>query len=238
MEPVICYNSSNQRNNLRNKMSDVIVLNAEKREVTGKKVSTIRAQGLVPATVYQKGKESFNVSVEYQPLVKAYSAAGHGQPIELTVDGKKYLTMVKDVHMDPMKNTLMHIAFHAVDKNRKVEAEIPVHIEGDVPAEAAGNFIVRQNDHVLVKAIPSELPEFFAVDAAKLVEPGDTLTVADIDASKFPEVEILSELDLQLAVVEEPRVVEEEPQEEAVDAADVPAANGSEAPTDAASDSK
>lgn len=205
-------------------MSDSIVLIAEKREVTGKQVKLIRAEGFVPATVYQKGKDSVNVRIQYQPLVKAYAAAGQGQPVDLQIDGKKYLTMIKDIHMDPVKNTIMHVAFHAVDKNQPVEAEIPVHIEGDVPAEATGNFVVRQNDHVLVKAIPSELPEFFAIDAAKLAEPGDTITVADIVAP--PHVEILSEPELQLAIVEEPRVQEEEPEEEVVDAADVPAANG------------
>jgi large subunit ribosomal protein L25 len=217
-------------------MSESIILIAEKREVTGKKVKSIRAEGFVPATVYHKGEESINVRIPYQPLVKAYAAAGQGQPVDLEVDGKKYLTMIKDVHMDPVKNTIMHVAFHAVDKNQPVEAEIPVHIEGDVPAEAAGNFIVRQNDHVSVKAIPSELPEYFSVDAAKLAEPGDTITVADIVA--VPHVEILSEPELQLAIVEEPRVQEEEPEEdEVIDASDVPAANGGDT-TDEEKDGK
>lgn len=205
--------------------SDTFALDAEKRQITGKKVSKIREDGFIPAVVYEKGKESINVRVPYMPLVKAYQAVGMAQPIELSIENKKHLTMIKDVHMDPVKHTIMHVAFHAVNANDPVEAEIPVHIEGDVPAELQGNFIVRPNDHVTVKALPTNLPEFFAVSADKLMNPGDHLTVADLKA--IPNVEILSEEHTVLATVEEPRAVEEEPEEvEEVDAADVPSENG------------
>lgn len=207
-------------------MSESIELVAEKREVTGKKVRTLRNEGYVPATIYEKGKESVNVRVQYIPLAKAYAHAGMGQPVELTVGSKKVLTMIKDVHVDPAKNTIMHVAFHAVNAKDPVEAEIPVHIEGEVPAEKAGNFIVRPNDHVLVKALPADLPEVINVSAEKLVEPGDHLTVADIVA--IPKVEIMSESELTLATVEEPRKVEEPEPEAEVDAADVPSDHGTE----------
>lgn len=207
-------------------MSDNIELVAEKREVTGKKVRSIRRDGFVPATVYENGKESINVQVQYVPMSKAYAAAGLGQPVYLSVESKKYLTMIKDVHIDPAKNTIMHVAFHAVNANDPVEAEVPVHIEGDVPAEQQGNFIVRQNDHVEVRALPANLPEFISVDASLLDKPGDSITVADI--KPIPNVEILSEPELTLATVEEPRVQEEPEEVEELDAADVPSENGGE----------
>lgn len=207
-------------------MSDSIDLVAEKREITGKKVRSIRNEGYVPATVYEKGKDSINVRVPYVPMSKAYASAGLGQPVNLTVNSKKYLTMIKDVHIDPAKNTIMHVAFHAVNANDPVEAEVPIHIEGDVPAEQQGNFIVRPNDTIEVKALPANLPEFMVVDAAKLAEPGDSITVADVQP--VADVEILSEPELTLATVEEPRAVEEPEETEEVDAADVPSDNGGE----------
>jgi large subunit ribosomal protein L25 len=213
-------------------MSESIVLVAQKREVAGKKVQALRRDGLIPATVYEKGKESFNVQVEYNPLVKVYSAVGMGQPIMLEIGTKKYLTMVKDIHRDPAKNTIMHVAFHAVNANEPVEAEVSVHIEGEVPAEKLGNFIVRPNDTVTVSALPTDLPEYISVSADKLEQPGDHLTVADLVVPK--ELTILSEPDTVLATVEEPRKVEEEPAPEAaVDAADVPSAHGGESADEA-----
>jgi len=207
-------------------MSDTFELLAEKREITGKKVRTLRNEGYIPATVYEKGKESINVRVAYLPLVKAYGKVGQSQPVSLVVDGKKYLTMIKDAHIDPARNTIMHVAFHAVNAKDPVEAEIEVIIVGNVPAEQAGNFIVRPNDHVMVKALPADLPDQLTVSAESLKLPGDHLTVADLDP--IPKVEFISEPEMTLATVEEPRAVEEEPEEadEAVDAADVPSANG------------
>jgi large subunit ribosomal protein L25 len=204
--------------------------------ITGKKVRTIRNEGCVPATVYEKGKESLNVRVPYVPMSKAYASAGLGQPVNLVVDNKKFLTMIKDVHIDPAKNTIMHVAFHAVNANDPVEAEVPVHIEGDIPAVLQGNFIVRQNDTVMVKALPANLPEFLVVDAAKLENPGDHVTVADIVPVK--DVEILDEPELTLATVEEPRAVEEPEDTEVVDAADVPSDNGGESSDDSAEKSE
>ncbi len=211
--------------------SEKIVLTADKREVVGKKVSRLRQEGYIPANVYERGEESITVAIKYNPLIKAFKAAGKHHPIELTVDDKKFLTLIKDVHMDPAKNTIMHVAFHAVKQNETVEAEIPVHIEGDVPALQSGNFMVRPNDVVTVKAFPGNLPDVLNVPAATLLEVGDTLTVADIVAPK--DVEIISDPHLVLAVIEEPRaVVEPEPTEE-VDAADVPSEHGdTEAPAD------
>lgn len=208
-------------------MSSNIELKAQKRDITGKKVHTIRKDGFIPATIYQHGKDSVNVKVEYQPFVKVFTEAGYGQPVHIDVEGKPRLAMIKNVHVDPAKNTYMHVEFHAVRADAVVEAEIPVHIVGEVPAEKVGNFIVRPNDHVVVKAKPADLPEDFEVSAETLEKPGDSLTVADI--KNIPSgVELVSEPELTLATVEEPRAVEEPEEDEDVDAADVPSDNGGE----------
>ncbi len=215
--------------------SDIATLEGVTREITGKKVKTLRDQGLIPVTVYHKGQESFNASVPYMPFVKLYNVVGQSQPVNLTVDGKEYLTMVKDVHIDPVRNEAVHVQFHSIDKNRAVEAEIPVHLEGDAPAVVAGNFLTRPNETVLVKAKASELPEIFNVSVEGLENPHDTVTVADVT---IPEgVELLSDASLVLAIVEEPRVAEEPEETEVVDAADVPADNGG-ATDEAAEESK
>lgn len=208
-------------------MSTKIELKAQSREVTGKKVKAVRREGNIPATIYQHGKESDNVQVDYQEFVKVFSSAGYGQPVEIDVDGKTRLAMIKQVDVNPAKNTYMHIEFHAVRADRVVEAEIPVKIVGDVPAERSGNFLVRPNDTVMVKAKPADLPEEYEVSAETLVEPGDSVTVADIK-SIGNGVEMVSEPTLTLAIVEEPQAVEEPEEDEDadVDAADVPSEHG------------
>ncbi len=206
--------------------SDKIVLDAQKREVTGKKVKALRRDGIIPATMYEKGKDSVSLQMPYMKIKKTWEAAGKSQPVELSVEGKKHLAMIKDATYDPVKATLTHVAFHAINKNEVVEAEVQIHLEGDVPAEQQGNFIVRPNDVVTIKALPADLPEVLNVSAEMLVEVGDTLKVSDIEV---PEgVEIVTDPELPIVVVEEPRVQEEPEETEEVDAADVPSDHGSE----------
>ncbi len=205
-------------------MSNNTKLTANLRQVSGKKVKQLRTQGLLPATIYQKGKPSVSVEVDYQGFVKAFNEAGYGQPIEINVAGETRLAMIKDVQIDPARNTYSHIAFHAVRADRIVEAEIPVEIVGEVPAEKAGNFLVNPNTTVLVKATPANLPEVLKVSAETLVEPGDSLTVEDLTLPA--DVEMVSEPNMPLVMVEAPREEEEPEVEEEVDAEDVPSDHG------------
>ncbi len=217
-------------------MSHTTTLSAEKREQTGKKVKQLRADGKLPATVYEKGKDSLNIQVEFVPMVKVFEEVGYGQPVSLTVDGKKYLTMIKDVDIDPAKHVMRHVAFHAVNANEAVEAEIPVHLIGEVPAEKIGNFIVRPNETVMVKALPGDLPEAIEISAERLENQGDTIIVEDLTAPD--KVEIISEPSMPIAVVEEPRAQEEPEEAEDVDAADVPSDNGGEEAAEGDSEAK
>lgn len=183
--------------------SDVIALKATERKELGKAVKALRRQGVVPANVYEKGKDSQAVSIDFVALTKAYRQAGKHHPIELDVDGKQRLVMIKDIDLNVAKNTLRHVGFHAVKRNEKVTAEVPVKIEGEVPAERVGLMVLQTLDTVEVEATPANLPDELFVPGAKLVEDGDKVSVADI---KLPDnVEMVTELDHTVAVVETPR---------------------------------
>ena len=207
--------------------SDKITLSADLREVTGKKVKSIRKDGLVPAVIYEKGKESINLHVPYMPLQKAYSSVGLGQPIEITLDKKKYLVMIKDVHMDPVKNTIMHVAFHAVNANEAIEAQVLLKMVGQAPASALGLLVRLNTDHITVKGLPGDMPDNIEVDVSEVTTEDDDIRAvslnipSNVEAVDFdPERVIVS--------VTIPRAVVEEVEEEVVDPTEVPSDNGGE----------
>lgn len=212
--------------------SDEIVLKAEKREVTGKKVAKLRRDGKIPAVVYERGKDSDHIMIEIIPLQKVWLEAGKNHVIKLEIEGAKRLTLIKDVDFDPSKGNLRHVAFHAIKQNEKVEAEVPIEITGEVPAEKVGFFLVRPLTEVQVKALPADLPDKLEVSGEGLAEVGDSVTVADL---KVPaNVEIMEEPDRPLAIVEESRAdIEAEAEAEAAEgeeagesASDVPSEHG------------
>lgn len=186
---------------------DNISIVLEPRSVTGKAVKHLRKDGTLPAVIHDHGKDSILVQGKYTELVKVWQQAGKHHPVEIKAGDKKYTTLIKVADLDPKKNILTHLVFNAVDKNQAVEAEIPVHAkyaEGNdsSPAEKSGYIVLSQLDTVLVKAIPSKLPEFLEYDAEKLAAIGDHATVADL---MVPEgVEILTEPEHSVATVYEP----------------------------------
>lgn len=186
---------------------DPINLSLEPRQVTGKAVKQLRREGHIPAVIHDHGKDSVVVQAIAQELEKVWQQAGKHHPVNLKTGTKTYTALIKDADFDPKKNRLRHIVFNAVNADEKVEAEIPVHAKYDEgnessPAERAGFLVLSQLDSVNVEAIASKLPEVLYYDAEKLVEVGDSVTVADLNA---PEgVEIKTEESHAVATVYEP----------------------------------
>ncbi len=183
--------------------SDVIALKATERKELGKAVKALRRQGMVPANVYERGKESQAVTIEFVALTKAYRQAGKHHPIELDVDGKQRFVMIKDIDLNVAKNTLRHVGFHAVNRNEKVEAEIPVKIQGEIPAERLGLLVLQNLDDVQVEGLPGDLPDELFVPGEKLAQDGDKVTVADIIVPK--NIVVLTDPEIMVADVQIPR---------------------------------
>jgi len=186
---------------------DTISLELEERKVTGKAVKHLRKEGQLPAVIHDHGKPSVVVQGDSIKMLKVWRLAGKHHPVELKAGGQSYTALIKSAEFDPRKHLLTHIVFNAVDKNQKVDAEIPVrprYAEGNEssPAERSGLIVLTQLDTVHVKAIPSSLPDYLEYDAEKLVEIGDSLTVADLI---IPEgVEFETEAEHSIATVYAP----------------------------------
>lgn len=183
--------------------SDTITLKVTERTELGKAVKALRRQGYVPANMYERGKESIAISAVSGEISKVFGQAGKHHPVELVVDGKKHLVMIKDVDIDPVKNTLRHVGFHAVKKGEKVTAEVPVKIDGEIPAQKLSLLILQNLDTVEVEALPASLPDELFVPGSMLAEEGDKVTVADIIV---PEgVTIMSDPETMVADVQIPK---------------------------------
>lgn len=162
-------------------MGDKINLKLVTRELHGKKVAKLRHDGLVPGVVYGPGMEPVSVQADYNTVMKAYKAAGGHHPIHIDVDGKKRIAMIKDAEMDPVKNLLRHISFHAVKASDPVTAEVPIQLvgEGESVAEKAGLIILQALDKIEVRALPMDLPDSIKISIVDLAAPGDRVTLAD-----------------------------------------------------------
>lgn len=178
-------------------------LTLEKREVTGKKLKDLRAAGMIPSVVYGGGKEPELMASEYVATEKVLLGAGYHSPIDLTVDGKKKLAIVKEVDIDPVTRKIMNIEFQAISAKEAVVATTPVVVVNFEESEASKTYHFAMNlliDEIDVKAKPADLPKELTIDASGLVDVDDKLTLAAI---KLPEGVSYAdkEIDLEQAVV-------------------------------------
>lgn len=221
-------------------------LTLEKRELTGKKLKSLREKGLIPSVIYG-GKEVMLAASEYVATEKMLAGAGYHSPVDLDIAGKKQLAIVKDVQVDPVSRKIVNIEFQAISAKEAVVATTPIVIVNFEASDASKlyHFAMTQAlDEIEVKAKPADLPKELEVDASKLVNVDDKLTVASIvlpagvefadkEMDKEQVVASLYDPAAEAAAreAEEKAAAEAEP----VEAADVPADNGSkpeEAPSE------
>lgn len=191
-----------------------ITLVLEKREIVGKGLKGLKKTGKIPAVIHQPGSESLNVMAGFVELNKAYDTAGKHHPVVVTLDSKEMLTIIKDADFDPKKHMLRHIVFGVIDKNEKVETEIPIVLVGDAPAVKVGLLVHQGTDTITIEALPNDLVDNIEVSVEALTEVGDKITIGDIKAPKG--VTILTDPEFPVASVEAPRAIEEEPEIETV----------------------
>ena len=214
-------------------------LTLKEREITGKKVKSLRADGLIPSVVYG-GKEQLLLASEYVPTEKVLLEAGYHSPIDLMVDGKKHLAIVKDVHIDPVSRRIVNVEFHAISAREAVVATTPIVIVGFDESEASKtyHFALNQSiDEIDVKAKPADLPKELEINASSMESIDDKLKLSNI---KLPEnVEFAEkELDMEQVIASLYDPAAEAEKREAEEAAEAAAATEAEAEAEGAEESE
>ena len=204
------------------------------REILGKGLNKLRTDGSIPAVIHNFGSESLHVMAPEKQLLEIYRAAGKHHPHNLTVGDQKFLALIKDAHFNPVKRRLQHVVFQAIRQDEKVEAQIPVRIEGEIPAEKVGLVVLHQLDTIEVEALPRDLPDEIKIDGSRLAELHDKIIVGDLTVPSA--VTILTEPEQPIAsVVETKAQISEETTEgeltEEEAAAEAEAAEGGEGET-------
>ena len=190
-------------------MTDTIEIAAEQRTLIGKSSKMLAAQGKLPAVVYGTAIDSMALAVDKHDFEQMLVHAAIGSTIfKLTVDGGKPVNvMVKDMRHDPLKGTIEHVDFWAINMKETVTTSVPVNFLGSAEGEKTGGIMVHELREVSVEALPSDLPDGIDVDVSAL-EVGDSLHVSDLVAPAG--VTIHDDLDTIICAVMAPAKEEEE----------------------------
>jgi len=223
---------------------DIHKLSAQKREILGRKVKTLRKEGLLPANLYGKKIKSESLQVKLTDFVPIYKEAGETGVISLTVSGKskgkgeEVSVLVANLQKDPISDSPIHVDFRKVDLKEKITAAVPVEFTGEAPCEKTGiGTVVQYLDEVEVEALPTDLPEKFEVDVSVLTEVDQAIYLKDLKIDKA-KVTLKDDIQKIIAKVEPPQKVEEEapPAEEVPVEGEVAGAPSGEVPSEEATE--
>jgi large subunit ribosomal protein L25 len=190
-------------------------LTVEERKIFGKKLKTLRREGILPGNVYGKGIKSTAVQVLQKEFDKVYKEVGETGLVDLELKNQTLPVLIHNIATD-YKRTFLHADFYKVDLKEKIKAMVPVEAVGEPKAVAEKLGILMQIlSEVEVEALPEELPEKIELNVEPLAEVGQQIIVGELKA--IDGVQILT--DPTQVVVKIDELVSKEAQELAAEEA-------------------
>src|SRR5476649_1742694 len=182
-----------------------ITIEGHLRTEHGKKAARqIRSQDNVPGVIYGGAQE-----VNFYASAKAFKSlvyTGEFQLAEVTVDGKTYKCILKDLQFDKVQDSLIHVDLLELVGEKKVVATIPLKFTGVSVGVKGGGKLVIKIKSLKVKALPKDLRETIIVDITDLDLNGN-IRVEDV---KVAGMEILNSPRIPIASVVLTRLLKQE----------------------------
>ena len=93
-------------------MEEILLTANTTREIGSSSSRRVRKDGVVPGVLYGLNEKSVPLSVTWPDLRRALTTeSGINAIIQLEIDGKKQMTIVKDIQRHPVKRDVMHVDF-------------------------------------------------------------------------------------------------------------------------------
>jgi large subunit ribosomal protein L25 len=147
-------------------------------------------------------------SGDLEKLIK--TGAGENVLIDLAIETDKstlnHTAMLKEIQVDPVKQTILHVDLYEISMDKKIQVEVPITLTGTAMGVSEGGILQQVSRTLEISCLPNNIPDAFELDVTDL-NIGDSLHVSDL---KIPQdVEVLVEEELTVATVVPPTKVEE-----------------------------
>jgi large subunit ribosomal protein L25 len=202
-------------------MTTTVSLAAESRHGKGKGAARqLRMQGKIPAVIYGRGREPQPLAIALSDLEK--TLAGHAPAstvIDLSIDGKTVMTVIREVQHHPVRRVISHVDFYEIHAGEKITLEVPLHLEGSPDGVRNGGGVLDQVlREIRIEVLPRNIPERVELDVTDLGL-AQSLNVKDIHIENAiilndPEATVCSVIPPRVEEAPAPAVVEEEEAEE------------------------
>lgn len=191
----------------------MITLNAEKRNIFGKKLKAARKEEKMPAVFYGKKDKSQPIFVSFKDFQKVFQETGETSVIELNLEGVKKNVLTHDVAFDPLSGVPVHADFLVIEMDKPIQTTVPLEFIGESDAvKSLGGILVKVLHEVEIEALPENLPHQLEVALSQLKTLEDKILISDIKLAAGVKI-LEREPEEVVALIEIPQ--EEKPEEAA-----------------------
>jgi large subunit ribosomal protein L25 len=207
---------------------DKIVLQADNREIIGKKVRFLRRQGIVPVHVFGHGIQSMALQCKTDQVRQVLAEAGKTRLVELKIGRarKNRNVVVRGIQRNTRTGELLHVDLYQVRMEEEIKVSVPIVLVGEAPAlRSKSNMMVQELDSLSIECLPDRIPTSIEVDLGVLEQAEQSIHVKDVVLGE--EVTVLDDPEhivAKISVLPTERVeMEEEVVEEVAAPEEIPA---------------
>jgi len=160
---------------------------AKLRTDVGKKATKkIRSEENIPCVIYG-GKDNVHFYTS-QSAVRKLIYTPEVMFADVNIDGKKYVSVVKDIQFHPVSDQILHIDFYEVNPDSPIKIKIPLKITGSSPGVKAGGKLKQNLRKITVKGLMNDIPDFYEVSVSSL-KIGQSIRIKDLKSDSLEFVD-------------------------------------------------
>lgn len=142
----------------------------------------LRKQFQIPGIVYG-GKKQYPVFASLTDFKAILSKAGRNNIVELNLEGKKVLSLIKAFQVHPLTDEFIHFDLLEVDSKKEVKIQVPVHVSGTPKGVKEGGLLEIMHEFIEVICFVSSMPSEIKLDVSSL-DIGESIHLKDVPVPK------------------------------------------------------
>ncbi|PAB57010.1 hypothetical protein CCE28_19695 [Anaeromicrobium sediminis] len=168
----------------------------------------LRREGLVPATLYSRGKETKSIELSKLELERMFNKCGTGATVQLDFGEETKSAIIKEVQRHITKNYILHLDLQELDENQEISVKIPLYILNKSAVESSVSVIQQQKTEIEIQTYPKYLPQSIEFDATNM-KFGEPVLVKDLDVFENENIDVLDDSEAIVALLASTSKIEE-----------------------------
>lgn len=175
------------------------ILNVNKRDINEpNSAKKARKCGKVPGVLYSKQIQNLLFEVGDLELGQEIHSCGEHGILDITVDGKTYKTLIKEVQREPVSRKIVHLDLEGISDKDKIVSQVPIQYVGEEYLQKRGSVLQKEKETIKIECKANDLPKYITFDVG-MGQAGQVYKLTNLEVGS--ELSILDDLNSVMASI-------------------------------------